>query len=281
MAYVIQVNFDSYYCLANPVEIFKFRGRVYKMLRGNKSEDGEIEVDCILSILDNYDSKECYKIHREIMIYLGSLSWEENASILTGGGGGYGNSKKMTIEEIGRVDVTRRVMPPVRHFLRITRIPYIYNRDQEDAIGLYREALVSHSPFYKFLCLWNILNIPLGKTDSVIKWINNTIVNKKNKIYPNEHIEILKTKNKNIGKYLQCECRNAIAHIQRRSQKYTNLDPNNPEDFGRISTVAHFLEDLVKIYIVDELKINKIQFLYRFKKTDIPEYLTEEEYLKK
>lgn len=211
------------------------------------------------------------------MIYCSCLAWERRAAIIVDGGGGYGTTKELTIRKVRRVDVTLRTMPVMTYSLSIERIPYVYNRDQEDAIGLYREAFVSNSPFYKFLCLWNILNIPTRKTELIIQWINETLQNKKSRIFPNNYINKLEKKSINIGGYLDEECRDAIAHIRRRQPNRTHIDPNNAEDYSRIASSAYLLEDLVRIYIREALKLNENQFLFKLKQRDIPEYLTERE----
>jgi len=61
MPYVMQVNFDSYWMLAKPSCVFRFRNREYRMLRG-KGPQNRKEKDCILTILTNYDKEEESKI---------------------------------------------------------------------------------------------------------------------------------------------------------------------------------------------------------------------------
>ena len=275
MAYVMQVSFDSYWKILKPSYVFKFRGREYRLLRG-KRQRGGIELDCILTILNEYDEKECDKVYRDIMIYCGCLSWERHTPIIVGGGGGYG-AKEVTIKRAGRVDTTNRILPISMLNLTIERIPYVYTKDQEDALGLYREAIASGSPFYKFLCLWNILNIPYREESLVLDWINNARRNKRHRFFSNKLIEELEKEGINIGEYLKEQCRNAIVHIRRYTLAMKHIDPNNPEDLGRIGTVVYFLENLVELYVIEELKLNKMQFLFNFKKRGIPEYKTEEE----
>ncbi len=274
MPYVMQVNFDSYWMLAKPSCVFRFRNREYRMLRG-KGPQNRKEKDCILTILTNYDKEEESKIYRDIMIYYGCLSWEYHTPIIVGGGGGYGNSKKVSIRSVRRVDVSKRDLPIGVHYLSIGRIPYVYTKDQEDAIGLYREAIASGSPFYKFLCLWNILNIPSRKSNLVKRWINDTTEKKKDKIFPNNHINGLKAKKRDIADYLDEECRDAVSHVRRDSPQRTHIDPNDINDRFRIATSAYFLENLARLYIVDELKLDTAQFLFQFKNKSIPEYLTD------
>lgn len=274
MAHVIQVNFDSHWNLVKPYYIFKFRDREYKVLRG-KGRKNNKEKDCILSLLGDED-KEYYGVYRDIMIYCGCLSWEYQTPVMVSGGGGYGNSKKITIKQVRRVDITRRNMVVNTYSLSLGSIPYVHTKDQEDAIGLYREALVSASPFYKFLCLWNILNIPARGTKSVISWVNDALENKKHKIFLNNQISALEKKGADIGKYLDEECRDAIAHIRRDSPNRTHIDPNDGRDIVRISSSTYFLENLARLYIADELRLDNRQFLYKRKQRDIPEYLTEE-----
>jgi len=273
MAYIIQVDFDSYWKLAKASYVFKYRDNSYRMLRG-RGQGRNKERDCILSIIDE---GQVDNVAREIMIYLGCLSWEHRTPMLVTLAGGRGYGGRLGIKTVRRSIITKRMLPSQMLYLTINRIPYVETKDQEDAIGLYREAMASGSPFYKFLCLWNILNIPTRKTGLVINWVNDAIKNKKHRIYPNHHIDVLSKKGVDIGKHLDDECRDAIAHIRRDLPSKTHIDINSNKDYGRIAASAYFLEDLSRLYVAEELKLIKSQFLYQRKTRDIPEYLTEEE----
>jgi hypothetical protein len=272
----MEFYFDSYRFLSEPSQVFVFRDREYKISRGKDAES-----NCIVSILN--EEKEYYDVYRDLIIYCGCLSWENQAAIKILGAHltGYRGRQKLDIRKIGIINISKSPITSKRDTLYIQRIPHVYNRDQEDALGLYREAIESWSPYYNFLCLWNILNIPARKAALIKKWINDARITWKDKIFPNAYVEELEKKGNNIGVFLEESCRNAIAHIRRDSPKRTHIDPNSSKDFSRIQGIGFFLSNLVEIYIREELNMKEHQFLTKFNESDIPEYLSDAEIKKK
>ena len=133
--------------------------------------------------------------------------------------------------------------------------------EQKVALWIYREAQVSKSVFYEFLCYGKIINLVSSEWKKQIKWINDNLqhiyckdeianieqeVTARLNINPNDSI-------KTVGDHLYVLGRCAIAHASPWLDKVADAD--NFNDYNRIYRDMKVMLDLAKQYINKELNI--------------------------
>jgi hypothetical protein len=124
--------------------------------------------------------------------------------------------------------------------------------DFKKAIALYNDAKYTQDVFYRFFCLYKILDLPvLGKTRNPEKWINSNI-DKLSSAYNSRVTEFVKQQS-NLGEYLREECRNALAHIHRNDPSRTSILPYRASDYMRIVYGNAILSDLALWFIKNEI----------------------------
>lgn len=125
------------------------------------------------------------------------------------------------------------------------------SKELEIALSLYNEAMFTYNQFYKFICLWKILEINYsGRSKKAEDWINDIISSNKN-ILIEDLIKDLISKNKDVGKTLKENYRNAIYHIERPPKIYNFVRKN----FIEVNKACRAIEPFVRIFIKNELKL--------------------------
>lgn len=128
-------------------------------------------------------------------------------------------------------------------------LPYTTTPQQDRALALYREALgLEPNSTYKFLALFRILNITLPDSQSQKKWIDQQL---RALIRCHERVNDLQAVNKDVGDYLYNAGRSALAHAFQSPL----IDPDVFDDTYRINLDLPLVEELVKLYIEQELGV--------------------------
>jgi len=263
---IYQMLFESSWRLKHPNVVFKFRNQVFKLFRGNKTSYMKIKgfrnkkrfpaMDCIATVADEplYPNE----VAKTALIYLGCLSWEHKTKIVPRSPAGFGNSVAIRpdLKNLTQLVSSRRNYWVTNEFLDINQIPYCSTEEHLTAIGLYREAMATDSPYYKFLCFWNILSIR-GSANS---WINQNLQKRAPFFSETQRKEI---NLKNItGENFQENYRNAVSHIKRYDPTLTTINVNDPHDFSKFFIGASILEKLARYYVEEDLGMNQKLHLY-------------------
>ena len=134
--------------------------------------------------------------------------------------------------------------------ISINFIKKLNSSEQKIISSLLNDANYSNNPFYKFLCYWKILEVPISsKTRSAEKWINDLIDNNPTIINGNQELERMYKSGTNIGNYFREQCRNSIAHIT----KPPSLISSNFNHFMQVSRACSDIFNFVNYFIMHEV----------------------------
>jgi hypothetical protein len=126
------------------------------------------------------------------------------------------------------------------------------NSNARLAMAIYREAKSVHYTPYEFLSYFKIINILYCKGSLQKKWINNTIPHLTDK-KALERINQLKSQESDIGAYLYESGRCAVAH----AGVDPVIDPDNPNDFLRLSGDMPVVHALAEYLMINELGLSQ------------------------
>ena len=143
-----------------------------------------------------------------------------------------------------------------RRMFNITQFLFMSNPNASDefkkAIALYNDAKHTQDVFYRFFCLYKILDLPVsGKTRNPETWINDNI--DKISSTENSRVAAFIKNHSNLGEFMRDECRNALAHIHRKDPRKTAILPFRASDYMRIIYGNAVLLDLVLLFIKNEI----------------------------
>ena len=269
---ILQILFESSWRFKHPTTVFKFRDRIFKLFRGKKTIHVPIKglknrwpgMDCLATVADEpLYPNEVAKI---ALIYLGCLSWEYKTENVYRGSSGFGT--RMTIDtdlkNLQQLTFARRNYRVTNEYLEIDQIPYCSSEEHFTAIGLYREAMAADSPYYKFLCFWNILSIRDSSNNSYPTkgWINKTLKERfSHHFFSETEIKEIR-KNTLVGKHFAENYKNALSHVKRYKPTKTNtINVNDLQDISMFSLGASILEKLARYYVEKDLGMDQKLYL--------------------
>lgn len=122
------------------------------------------------------------------------------------------------------------------------------------ALGCYREALDSNSPFYRFLSYFRVLEvaIPDGKERGI--WVEKCVLQLK---HSKQSIALLKrARVEDVGKWLYLEGRHALAHASGKDGG-TVRDICSFDDWQTIVWANEIVEELAYTALIEHLKVDK------------------------
>ena len=239
-------NIDTICRFEKAEYIFKFEGKMYRLIRGTDQE-----LDKLCTITDNSDAE--HDESERTMRLVDYLSWELRQPIryVSVGNQGYADGKITLETALINSFHGRRLRGSV---VNISSIPDVTNDTQRLALSLWNEARVSYSPFLGFINYWKILELsPYGKrlkgkpSKRAKKWVNSV---PHHKVYIREEMgKILAAEKIDLGTFLYDRCRNAIAHVTRKPV----LSPGNVKDRLQINIAGEVAENLARYYMQEEL----------------------------
>jgi len=251
MPQLLQFEYESWYCFKKPTaSLFKFRGHEFRWISGEPNHR-----ECLFTVMG--DPKDAiFKAQRDCMLFLACLAWEYPGPYIPRFGGGPGVPYGTQLQDIDwdwRKSVGERACPLIPMWPQLPSLPSLETPHQETALGLFREAMASESVLYRYLCFWNIINIPPRSPDQVKTWIDLTLTSQPHRFTMLKKAEVKRQQYGSLGHYLDEECRDAVTHILRNDPGRTSLDPNNWADIHRIDEAAGILYNFVEVYVEQEL----------------------------
>ncbi len=205
-----------------------------------RPETEELYPTVSIELPDRYQYiNDYHKIfHEKLKIFLSVLSWVKDEGV-----------REITwvaapnIMQMGKLKTQL-----VSESFHLKYLPIVKDDKALRALALFKEAKSINNNPYKFLGFFKILNILKEKGKEQKKWINDNIQYLKN----NERINELRKEGIDIGEYLYEQGRCAIAH----AFNDPIINPDNVDDILKIYKDLPLIEELVKIAIEREFKIN-------------------------
>jgi len=220
-----------------PPEIYiDFSGRKIRWINGTKYVFPSL-------IVPSKDSE--YQDAREIVNnFISALVFSEKTSIRVA----WGAACPVKFQPLIRQPRFTVFLGISKHILGLLSEPK--TQREWDAMSYYKEAVNTQSPYYKYLCFYNVIKLAFlkkisndednKKTDD---WINNQTL--KNDV--SALLERLKANKKSLSEYLRHEGgRDAISHVGTLTQKgtYSTLKPDNFGDRKKIEEIIPIVEEL-------------------------------------
>lgn len=223
--------------------LFEYNGREFMLYPGNNKR--YMSIDTV--VLNEQDDDIAFEQIHEFLYLFG---WENQCHFH------FLNSSAMS----GDRDLLLRRQEPLmnipRRMYNITRFLIMSDPNTSDdfkkAIALYNDARHTQDVFYRFFCLYKILDLPVsGKTRNPEKWINDNI----DKVTSVDHSRVASFINdhSNFGEFMRDECRNALAHIHRADPNKKSILPYKSSDYMRIVYGNAVLQDLALYFIKNEI----------------------------
>jgi len=219
--------------------MFKFQGRELVIYSGN-----EEHCDIIQTIIADPDEWE--EVVQIINKFLFCFGWDNKCSFHYTGSIDVGISSSVDLLSI---DPVLKVKRKFRTHVGFSTTIHTNKPELDLALSLYNDAHYSNDVFFEFFCYWKILEIPYpGKKLSATDWINDAIQKKKNILIFDEIEELIKQK-KDIGEYFRSQCRNSIAHVERKP----TVVSFKPNDYIQIQKACWGIEPFVEYFIKNEI----------------------------
>jgi hypothetical protein len=115
------------------------------------------------------------------------------------------------------------------------------------ALGLFRDAATSESPFYEFLGYYKVLEVVTGSEEQRDVWIDEQAPASKSREWRVLAWELEPPSD--WSDYFRDSSRNAVAHAIRSRKGAVSIDPDDPDDQSRLARDAVFLKELARVAI--------------------------------
>ena len=271
MPHLFYIGFTKGFRLCRNVYYFEYRGIRFKLIQNIPKKRCDV-ILAIIPINDREAKNEAYIAASE---FLSALAWTHHNMYLTiQDVYGKGIPDNCHLRNL-RPNVTALSMVPFTGYLDkcdISRIPYVENDDQRNALILFREAICSNNCYLSFLFYWQILE--LGNNNAV-NWVNKAYRRNTN-LGLHGDIKRLPLKGKKLGNYFYDDCRNAISHISNRKKGKLHLSLDTLPENIRIRSSILAIKKLARYYIEDKLNLRKYLYLVRRGNRGFPIYVSDD-----
>jgi len=215
------------------------------MLPGTEDSYSMVTVD---AASERITSEEGYGLLRE---FVSALVWLKGQRIGIEGNGGGTYPYRMMLPRKGEP-------PRSLHPLHFDHIPEPKDTKAKLGLAIYREALEMQNAAYQLLGFAKVINI-FHKNSAEQKKRINANLTKIRSLSGRERLKELQVQGKNIGNYLYQSGRSAVVH----AFKEPLVNPDNPEDYKRISRDVGLMRDIAEHAIEVELGVKSSGTLWR------------------
>jgi len=273
MPYLMHICFDNSSLLPRNMYYLEYKGIRFKLIQNNIYKWADVLITIVPHNNRRKEEEEAYQAASE---FLSAMAWRNESRVKMWHAGGFGirNEYKLKNAKCRVFDIHRT--PLVGYYgegYDISKIPEIESEEQRNALILFREANSSNNMYLSFLFYWQILET--GGTKA-IGWVDSTYKKKFNKLrVQQDDIDKLPLAGRTLGNYFNDDCRNAIAHIKRKSKGKTSIRLDKADDNTRIAISTRVIKEFARAYIIEHLKLNKRMYLVRKKGKGVPVYVRE------
>jgi hypothetical protein len=262
MAYLMHIGFDNSSRLCRRVYYFKYKEIKFKLIQTESKWR-----DVLLTVTNDSKTKiSPEKAFNSASEFLTALSWQNNSLVKFGHAGGPGVPEGYPLKKAKCRAFTFPEAPFIGRTVgyNLSILPEIETEEQKVALILFREARSSNNPYLSFLFYWQVLEV---RRRDPIGWINKIFAKKRHKVYvTDEDLKVLGLGTKKLGNYFYDDRRNAIAHINTRCPGKAVLKFDTFEESHKAYASKHIMEEFARLFIRDELKLDKSLYLVRSKK---------------
>ncbi|MFQ5714549.1 MAG: methylamine utilization protein MauJ [Candidatus Scalinduaceae bacterium] len=143
---------------------------------------------------------------------------------------------------------SRSVLVPLNYIKKVD------TEEQSLVSSLFNDATSSNNPFFKFLCYWKILEIPINsKSRKATDWIDSTVKTNPELVESSKELKEEYDKGINIGKYFKDNYRDAVAHIARPP----HLSSHNFNDYKKVTEACDSLNPFIIHFMQNEITWEK------------------------
>jgi hypothetical protein len=174
--------------------------------------------------------------------FLSALAWVSNSGLTTHNMQGAGHLYAVPVK--GHLGTTF----PGRTFDYLPERP---STEARLALASYREGLSVNSVPYQFFGFVKVLNLRF-KGGEQERWINDHLDDVREPVAIHR-LGVLRTSNRNIGKYLYRDGRCAVAHALGTRRV---VNPDDPRDIERLREDLPLMQALARFFIESELGVN-------------------------
>jgi hypothetical protein len=220
---------------------FRFEGREFVVFAGNDKR-----CDVVQTVVKRGEKIDDDQLSDIVNRFLSSLAWMNRCHFYFTSGFECGAADDVDLVKRGPISLANRAY---RNEISFYALPEMTTREQEIAISLFNEAACSHSPFYRFLCYWRIIDLKKGLKPH--DWVNSVLNHPH--VSSNRFIKEMVARFPNVGFHLKENFRNAIAHVNRPPI----LTSARRHDFWETSKACQAVEPIVRIFMEKELGLSK------------------------
>lgn len=224
--------------------LFEYKGREFMLYPGDSHYCHSFDT----LVKGEEDTDQAFEILHEFLYLFG---WANQCAFHFVGGSGVGPANRELL--------LKRTGPCYRHPRAFwTNIVSMFtmadpntSEDFKKAISLYNDAKYTNDIFYRFLCLFKIIDLPVkGIKRNPAIWLAD-----RQDRYVNSHKSVTKFLDQypNIGKFLQDECRNAIMHVHRNQPSLSSVLTYSSEDYEKIMVACDMMLFFAHVFIEEEI----------------------------
>ena len=214
--------------------LFKYKEREWVLFKGN-----ELYSESIDTIISSEEEREvAFALAHEFLYFFG---WQNRCYFhFLADSTKYPASREMLLTTQTPLCKAYRYHRKLRSdFKSIANLPS--TEIFKDGLSLYNDALYTNDLFYRFLCLYKILDLPVPSKKSPEEWVNYSLDEvKKTILYTSTKIYIEKVDN--LGKFFSDHCRNSITHIHRKADRPKPVISNSSSDYLIIAKACAMIE---------------------------------------
>lgn len=258
MAWLLNIAINNTVRFPRRIYYFEYKGIRFKLVQNDPKEHH----DHLLTIIPFNDVAERDKAFSVAAEFVSAMAWSRNArmTVADSGGSGYPTSRRL-----------RQAFPTVYGWPQfpsqeghlggeLIAMARVRTSEERIALSLFREARASNNRYLAFMFFWQVLEV-MGKKPARIA--NRLFRDHEGEVRVRAgQIQLLPLNGRSLGKYLEDDCRHAIAHVRRyKGRKPLNLDDWN--DLQRFAISVRVVEALATLYIQDDIGLGDELVLVR------------------
>ena len=258
---LMSYGFDSNNCYFDFKRcLFEYKGREFLLYPGNMRECDSFDT----LVLNDEDADKAFELIHEFLYLFG---WANQCAFHFVGGCGLGNAnRKLMLQRTGPVYRCPRGFWNSRVQMILMADPKCSEAFMK-AMSLYNDANYSNDIFYRFFCLFKIIDLPInGRKYNPSVWINANL----QYFSPNQFTDKVFQPTHDLGIFLQDECRNAIAHIYRNDKSKSSVISYSSKDYEKISIACSILMPFVRGFIEKEIGVPQTVAVNVLSQEDLP-----------